>query len=314
MYENMEMRQVMCECLRKAMNEDADIVLLDADLAKPNGIKPLFTEFQGRCFDCGIAEGNMVCVAAGLASVSLKPFAFTFAPFIARRACDQAALSVSYAKQNVKLVGTDPGVGQELNGGTHMSVEDIGIMRSIPGFVIFEPTDGDQLAKAFPQILSYEGPMYIRMPRKKPIKTWFADPEYLFDLFGADIMKEGTDATIISSGIELTQAMEAAEKLLQEGIHAEVINVHTLKPLDAETILASVKKTGGVVTCENHNVIGGLGSAVSELLCKEYPVPVERIGFQDCFGEVGFMPYLIKRFQMDADSIVSAVKKVVERK
>ena len=314
MYENMEMRQVMCECLRNAMNEDADIVLLDADLAKPNGIKPLFGEFQDRCFDCGIAEGNMVCVAAGLASVGLKPFAFTFVPFIARRACDQAALSVSYAKQNVKLVGTDPGVGQELNGGTHMSTEDIGIMRSIPGFVIFEPTDGDQLAKAFPQILSYEGPMYIRTPRKKPVKTWFADPEYKFELFRADIMKEGNDVTIISSGVELTQAMEAAEKLAQEGIHAEVINVHTLKPLDMETILASVRKTGCVVTCENHSVVGGLGSAVSELLCKEYPAPVERIGFQDCFGEVGFMPYLIKRFQMDADSIVSAVKTVMERK
>lgn len=314
MYENMEMRAVMRECLKKEMLKDQDIVLIDADLAKPNGIQPLFAEFPDRCFDAGIAEGNMVCMAAGLASVGLKPFAFTFAPFIARRACDQAALSVAYARQNVKLVGTDPGIGQELNGATHMSTEDVGIMRSIPGFIIFEPTDGDQLAKALPQILAHEGPMYIRTPRKKPMKTWFADEGYEFYLFKADIMKEGSDVTLISSGMELTPAMEAAERLADIGIHAEVVNVHTVKPLDTETILASVKKTGCAVTCENHNIIGGIGSAVSELLCKEYPAPVERIGFQDCFGEVGFVPYLRKRFQMDADSIVSAAETVISRK
>ena len=194
-----------------------------------------------------------------------------------------------------------------------MSMEDIGVMRSIPNMVIFEPVDGDQLAKAMPQILDYKGPIYIRLFRKVPKKTFFADKDN-FDLFKADLLCEGNDVSIFASGIEVEQAMKAAEILKEKGISAEVINVHTIKPIDKETILTSIKKTGCAVTCENHNIIGGLGSAVAETLGNEYPVPIEFIGSKDHFSEVGRMPYLLEKFSLDAKSIVNAAIKSIERK
>lgn len=314
MYEKKEMRTAMMEALRERFKVDPKLVTLDADLARANSTLPLHSEFPDRALEVGIAEANMACMAAGLASYGLRPFIFSFAPFATRRMADMVAVSIGYANQNVKIVGTDPGITAELNGATHMSVEDISVVRAIPNMVIFEPADPAQLEKAMPAIFEYEGPMYIRFLRKVSPGILFDRDDYQFDLFKADLLKEGKDVTLFATGIEVKYAMDAAAELAEEGISAEVINVHTIKPVDAETIVASVSKTGCAVTCENHNVIGGMGSAVTECLARNKPVPVEYIGIQDRFGEVGKLPYLIEEFKMSSKYIVEAAKKVIGRK
>ena len=314
MYETTEMRTVLANLLAEEMRKDPNVVIVDADLARAHNTLPMKKEFPDRALDVGIAECNMASVAAGLASYGFKPFIYSFAPFASRRICDQIAISIVYAEQNVKIVGSDPCLAAEMNGATHMAVEDVGVLRSLPGMVIFEPVDGDQLAAAFPAIMAYEGPMFIRLFRKVPPATIFADPDYKFDLFKADLLKEGADVSLFATGIEVKEALEAAELLAAEGISAEVINVHTIKPVDAETVLASVKKTGCAVSCENHNIIGGLGSAISEVLISEYPVPMEFIGMRDHFSEVGKAPYLQKLYKMDAASIAEAAKAVIQKK
>jgi len=307
-----EMRAVFADKLRQFMAEDERVVVIDADLARASGTITLREQFPDRAIDVGVAEANMVSVAAGLASYGFLPFCTTFSPFVARRACDQVALSVVYAKQNVKLVGTDPGVTAELNGGTHCGLEDISIMRSFVDMVVFEPVDETQLEQAMPQILNYDGPMYIRLARKPQPDVFGVD--YKFDLFKADIVQAGADVTIFASGIMVHESLEAAKLLAADGISAEVINVHTIKPLDRETILASVKKTGCAVTAENHSTVGGLYSAITELLCDEYPVPVKAIGIDNVFGQVGSIPYLMEEFKLRAADIAAACKKSMERK
>lgn len=302
MYENMEMKTVFASELEKLMASDDRVVLVDADLARANGTLGIRKRFPDRAFDVGVEEQNMASVAAGLASYGFIPFITSFAAFAARRMCDQVAISIAYAKSNVKIVGTDPGITAELNGGTHMTMEDIGIMRSIPGMVIFEPVDAVQLAKAMPEILKFDGPVYIRLFRKAAPAV-FAD-DYKFALFKADVLREGTDITLFATGIMVAPTLEAADKLREKRIAAEVINVHTLKPIDADTIIHSVRKTGAAVTCENHNIIGGLRSAVAEVLTDHCPVPLKAVGVQDHFGEVGKSAYLIKKFKMTADDIV----------
>ena len=314
MYENTEMRTVLADLLAEEMRKNPDVVIVDSDLARAHNTLAMKKEFPDRALDVGIAECNMASVAAGLASYGFKPFIYSFAPFASRRICDQIAISIVYAEQNVKIVGSDPCLAAEMNGATHMAVEDVGVLRSLPGMVIFEPVDGDQLAAAFPAIMAYEGPMFIRLFRKVPPATIFADPDYKFDLFKADLLKEGADVSLFATGIEVKEALEAAELLAAEGISAEVINVHTIKPVDKETVLASVKKTGCAVSCENHNIIGGLGSAISEVLISEYPVPMEFIGMRDHFSEVGKAPYLQKLYKMDAASIAEAAKAVIQKK
>jgi len=209
-------------------------------------------------------------------------------------------------------VGTDPGIAAELNGATHMSVEDISVVRGIPGIVIVEIADAMQLSRALPAIIAHDGPVYLRMLRKKA-KAIFPD-NYRFDLFGADILREGRDITIVASGLMLAEALTAAETLRTQGLSAEVINVHTIKPLDGETITRSAMKTGAVVTCENHNIVGGLYSSVCELLSREYPVPVVPVGIQDRFGEVGKMDYLKKAMHLTADDIVGKAIEVCAKK
>lgn len=302
----MEFRQALEQTLSKLMESDDKICILDADLAKPNGTTPLYQKFPNRCFDVGIQEANMIGVASGLASYGFKPIALTFAPFATRRVCDQIAVSVSYAQQNVKIIGTDPGITAELNGGTHMSFEDIAVLRSIPEMTIYDATDPNQLAQALPQIMAIKTPVYIRMPRKSSTVV-FGD-DYKFKLFKADVVKEGTDLTVIASGIMVHEALLASEMLKEDGINVEVISANTIKPLDKETILKSVKKTKHVVTCENHNVIGGLYSAVSELLCEEYPLRVDKIGINDQFGQVGKMSDLQKEYHLTKEDICKAVK------
>lgn len=312
MYENKEMRQVFGSILEDMMEKDERIVVIDADLAKANGTIKLRDKFPERAFDVGIAESNAASIAAGMASYGFIPFVTTFTPFATRRMCDQVAISVTYAKRNVKIVGTDPGITAELNGGTHMSMEDIGVLRSIPNMVIFEPVDNVQLAKAMPAIVNYDGVVYIRMSRKA-VPAVFGD-DYEFDLFKADVVKEGKDVTLFATGIMVIEAVKAAEMLKAEGIDAEIVNVHTIKPIDREAVVKSARKTGAAVTCENHNVIGGLKSAVAEVLIEECPIPVKAIGVQDHFGEVAKVDYLKKKYHMTAEDIAAAAKEAIKLK
>ncbi len=306
------MKEVLVDHMRKAFTIDPDVVMLDADLAKCAGTNVLYKEFPDRCFDIGIAEANMASMAAGLSSYGFKPYISSFAPFATRRMADQVMISICYAQQNVKIIGTDPGITAELNGGTHMALEDIGMLRSIPNILIYEPTDAMEFAKALPQIHAYPYPCYIRMHRKCP--TLITKESDEVDILKARIMREGSDCTIVASGIMVETALQAADELAKEGINAEVVCCHTVKPIDGETIVASAKKTGAVVTAENHNVIGALRSAVCEVLSENYPVPVESVGVKEKFGEVGKVPYLRKAMNMEISDVVTAVKKAVSRK
>lgn len=306
----MEMRQILAQELEMLMKSNENIVILNADLAKPNGLGGLIQRYPDRVFNVGIAEQNMASVAAGMSSYGLIPFIVTFAPFATRRICDQIAVSICYAKQNVKIIGSDPGITAELNGGTHMSMEDIGVLRSIPEMTIFEPVDNIQLKKALPQIIDKPGPVYIRMLRKTA--TDIFSEEYEFNLSKASVIRKGNDITIFCSGIMVEEAIKAAKILSEENISAEVINIHTIKPIDKETILQSVKKTRCAVTAENHNIIGGLYSAVCEVLSENCPVPLKPIGVRDKFGQVGKLSDLKEAYKMRAQDIIKAAKEVLQ--
>ena len=308
----MEMRQVLAAELERMMAENENIVVIDADLSKPNGVAGLRKKYPERAFDVGIAEQNMASIAAGMSSYGFIPFITTFTPFASRRICDQIAISIVYAKQNVKIIGSDPGISAEFNGGTHMSVEDIGVLRSIPDLVIFEPVDAVQFKKSLPQIVNYNGPVYIRMFRKE-IPNVF-DESYEFDLFKASKLQNGNDLSIFCSGLMVQETMEANKMLKEQGINADIINIHTIKPIDKQAVIESAKKTGAVLTVENHNVIGGLKSAVSEVLIEEYPVPLRAIGIKDKFGQVGKLPYLKEFYKMRAEGIVDSAKEVISMK
>ena len=308
----MEMRQVLAAELEKLMVQNENIVLIDADLSKPNGLVGLKNSFPDRAMDIGIAEQNMACIAAGMSSYGMIPFISTFTPFATRRICDQIAVSCSYAKQNVKIIGTDPGISAEFNGGTHMSMEDIGVLRSIPQIVVFEPVDNNQLKKALPQIVDYYGVVYIRAFRKETPDIF--DESCDFDLFKASKIKDGKDLSIFCSGLMVHETLIADKELKSHGINAEIINIHTIKPIDRFAVTESAQKTGAVLTVENHNIIGGLKSAVCEVLMEECPVPLRAIGIEDKFGQVGKIPYLKKEYNMRAEDIVNKALEVLKLK
>lgn len=308
----MEMRQLFARELENAMNQNENIVLLNADLAKPNGFGSFSEKFPNRAINVGIAEQNMASVAAGMSSYGFIPFICTFTPFATRRICDQIAISICYAKQNVKIIGSDPGISAEYNGGTHMSFEDIGVLRSIPNMVIFEPVDNNQLKNILPQIIDYKGTVYIRMFRKSTPDIFKEDEK--FNLFSAKTIKEGTDISIFCSGIMVAETLEANKILEEKGINAEIINIHTIKPIDEESVINSVHKTGAVVTVENHNIMGGLRSAVAEVLSENCPAPLRSVGIRDSFGQVGKMSYLKETYNMTAQDIVQAVMSVLKSK
>lgn len=308
----MEMRELFSNEIEKIMNENDNIVILNADLAKPNGFGNLQKKYPEKVVNVGIAEQNMACIAAGMSSYGYIPFICTFTPFASRRICDQIAISICYAKQNVKIIGTDPGISAEYNGGTHMSMEDIGVLRSIPNMVIFEPVDNNQLKNLLPQIIDYKGPVYIRMFRKTTPDIFNEDEK--FNLFKSKVIKSGEDVSIFCSGIMVSEVLEANKELEKLGINAEIINVHTIKPLDEETVINSAKKTKAVVTAENHNIIGGLRSAVAETLSENCPVPLRSIGVRDTFGQVGKMPFLKETYNMTSEDIVNAVLSVLKMK
>ena len=253
MLEAQEMRTVYCETMIALAKEDPRIVDVEADLTGAHGMKPFKAAYPERSFNVGIAEANMVGVAAGLSACGKIPFVHSFATFASRRCFDQIAISVCYAGLNVKIVGSDPGVGAELNGGTHMALEDMGIMRTLPGMTVFEPTDSVQLRKALPAVARHEGPVYIRLFRRKAEKVF--DDDYVFTLGKADLLRDGSDVTIIASGVCVANALQAAAMLAGEGVSARVLNMHTVKPVDAEAVLRAAEETGAVVTAENHSVI-----------------------------------------------------------
>lgn len=306
----MEFRQVIYNKLQKLMKENDKIVVLDADLAKPNGTFNLYQEFPDRCYNVGIAESNMMGIAAGLSSYGFIPCVFTFAPFATRRCCDQIAVSLAYAHQRAIIFGTDPGLAAETNGGTHMAFEDISVLRAIPRVLIYDCVDAYQLDKALEQLINYDGVVYVRVPRKTYPQVFSGD--YEFTLGKADLLKEGKDLTIFTSGIFTSNVLDISQELLNKGIDAEIIALNTLKPLDKETILKSVRKTKKAVVVENHSIIGGAYSAVAELLSQEEPTKMLPIGINDEFGQTGKYKELLNAYKLDSQSILEKILKFMK--
>ena len=310
---NKEMRQVYVDNLIKYSKLDRRIVVLEADLMNCIGTGKFKEAYPRRFINCGIAESNMIGVAAGLASCGKLPFCSSFSPFATRRCYDQIAVSVGYTKQNVKIVGTDPGIMAQVNGGTHMSCEDVALLTQVPDMIVVEPCDCVCLDKLFKQIIDCDKPMYIRLQRKKTPPIY--DDNAKIDLFKANTVVEGNDVTIIACGIMVHRAITASMRLKNEGIDAKVIAVHTYKPLDIETILNACRETGAVVTCENHHLIGGLGSEVASLLMQnDVLIPMTRVGIGDRYGEVGKEAYLAEIMNLTEQDIYLKTKEVVARK
>lgn len=286
--------------------EHEDLVVLDADLALATKTCLFRDEFPDRHIDCGIAEANMISVAAGIATTGVVPFASSFAMFAAGRAFEQIRNSVGYPHLNVKIAATHAGISVGEDGATHQCNEDIALMRTIPGMVVINPSDDVEARAAVKAAYEYNGPVYLRFGRLAvPV---IHDENYKFEMGKAEVLQKGRDVTIMATGLCVSQALDAAKQLEADGIAAEVINVHTIKPLDEETLIASAKKTGRVVTVEEHSVIGGLGSAVSDLMAKTLYAKVMKIGIQDTYGESGPALELIKKYGLDADSIYTKVK------
>lgn len=306
------MREVYCDTLMALAAEDRRIVALDADLMSSSGMKPFAKAYPDRFVNCGIAEANMVGVAAGLSATGKIPFAHSFACFASRRVCDQIFISASYARLNVRIVGTDPGVTAAYNGGTHMPLEDMAVLRAIPEITLLEPTDSVQLRALLPQLAESRGVYYIRLMRKNAVSVFGEGSE--FSIGRGETLRGGQDVTLVASGILVAEAMKAAEELAALGVEARVVNLFTWKPIDRALLERCARETGAVVTCENHNVVGGLGSAVCEALGETVPVPVERVGVQDQFGEVGPEDYLRGRFRLNAVDIAAAAVRVHRRK
>ena len=292
--------------------EYPNLVVLDADLAAATKTALFQKAYPDRHIDCGIAEANMVGVAAGLATVGMIPFVSSFAMFVAGRAFEQVRNSIGYPHLNVKIGASHAGISVGEDGATHQCNEDFAIMRSIPGMVVICPSDDVEACAAVRAAAEYDGPVYLRLGRLAvPV---FNDPaNYKFEMGKGVVMKEGTDVSIFATGLEVNEALGAAKLLEADGINAEVINIHTIKPIDTELVAASAKKTGKVVTVEEHSVIGGLGSAVCEALAETVPAPVLRIGVQDVFGESGPAKALIAKYGLDAEGIYKKVKEYMAK-
>lgn len=307
-----EMRQVYAEGLIKLIEQGEPILITDADLMRPIGILPYKEKYPDHIFDCGIAESNMIGIACGLSVEGFIPFTHSFATFASRRVMDQVFMSGAYAKRNVKMIGSDPGICAGLNGGTHMAFEDVAMMRAVPELTIIEPTDIVMLENLIPKIAHTYGMMYIRICRVQTENIYAPGSD--FEIGKAAMLRDGKDVTIIAAGREVVEAVRAAELLAAEGIEARVLDMFTIKPLDKDAVVRAAKETGAVVTAENHNVIGGLGSAVAETLALSYPVPMEFVGVQDVFGEVAATNVLKEHFALMAKDIAAAAKKAVSRK
>ncbi|MCW6652945.1 transketolase family protein [Aerococcaceae bacterium NML210727] len=301
----MEMRKVYAETIKQIALQDERVFVLEADLSSAiatSGLKEVLGE---RYVNLGIMEANMMGVSAGISVSGGICFVHTFGQFATRRAFDQIFVSLAYAQQNVVIVGSDSGVTAEHNGGTHMTFEDTGLMRLVPHAKVYDVSDEVQLKYILEKAYREGGVNYIRMMRKEAVKLYSEGAR--FDS-GATLVKEGKDLTLLANGICVSESLAAAEQLEKEGVSVEVIDCYSVKPLDAETILTSARKTGRVMTCENHNVIGGLGSAVCELLSEKQPTPVMRLGVHEHFGQVGKLAYLKDYYGISADKIVTSIR------
>lgn len=288
-----------------------NLVVLDADLAAATKTSVFKKAFPDRHFDCGIAECNMVGIAAGMATTGKIPFVSTFAMFVAGRAFEQVRNSVGYPHLNVKIGATHAGISVGEDGATHQCNEDLALMRTIPGMVVINPSDDIEAKEAVKAAIKHDGPVYLRFGRlATPVINDKAD--YTFEIGKGVVLREGKDLTIIATGLCVAQSLDAAESLAKEGIDAKVINIHTIKPLDEELVIAAAKETGKVVTVEEHSVIGGLGSAVCDTLCAHAPTPVLKIGIQDTFGESGPATELIHKYGLDAQSIAEKIKSFIK--
>jgi len=296
------------------LGEKYDFLVLDADLAAATKTGVFKKKFPERFFDCGIAEGNMISVAAGIATTGKVVFASSFAMFAAGRAYEQVRNSIGYPHLNVKIGATHAGITVGEDGATHQCNEDIALMRTIPGMTIVNPSDANEAYAAVEAAINYYGPMYLRFGRFAVPNLTAEIPGYKFELGKGVTMKEGTDVTIVATGYMVHVALEAAELLEAEGISAEVINIHTIKPLDTELIAASAKKTGAVVTAEEHNVIGGLGGAVCEALAETCPVPALRVGVEDKYGRSGKVPALLEMYGLTKENIAAKAKAAIALK
>ena len=292
---------------------DYDFVVLDADLAAATKTGIFKKNYPERFFNCGIAEGNMMSVAAGIASTGKTVFASSFAMFAAGRAFEQIRNSIAYPALNVKICATHAGISVGEDGATHQCLEDIALMRAIPNMVIINPADAVEARAAVKAALEYNGPMYIRLGRLAvPV---YNDPAtYEFKLGKGICLKEGSDVTIVATGLMVDMANNAAKMLSDEGISARVINIHTIKPLDKDIILKAASETGALVVAEEHNVIGGLGSAVTEAVCESCPVPVLRVGTNDVFGRSGKVPPLLELYGLTAQNIAEKAKLAISLK
>jgi transketolase len=304
-------RQSYGEALAELGAEYPNLVVLDADLAGATKTGIFKKAYPDRFIDCGIAEGNMMAIAAGLSTTGLIPFASTFAMFAAGRAYEQVRNSIGYPHLNVKIGATHAGISVGEDGASHQCLEDLALMRVIPGMVVMCPADDTEAKAAIRAAIEYEGPVYMRFGRAAcPV---IFDPEtFKFEIGKGQVVREGKDVTIAANGIEVGYALEAAAELAKEGIEAEVLNICTIKPLDEELILSSVKKTGKIVTAEEHSIIGGLGGAVAELLSEKCPAPLYRIGVRDKFGESGPAGELIHKYELDGEGVYKQVKAFVK--
>ena len=290
-----------------------DIVVLDADLSKSTKTDTFKKKFPERFINCGIAEASMVSTAAGLASCGKIVFASSFAMFAAGRAFEQVRNSICYPHLNVKIGATHAGISVGEDGATHQSVEDIALMRSIPGMVVISPADEVESIAAVEAAIKYDGPVYLRFGRLG-VPTINDEATYKFEIGKGVQLKDGTDVSIIANGLMVPEALEAAKLLAEEGINARVINIHTIKPIDADIIIKAAKETGAIVTAEEHSVIGGLGSAVAEVLAENAPAPLVRVGIQDKFGKSGKPAALLEEYGLTAKNIAAKAKEAIAKK
>ena len=302
MLESQEMRKVYCDTMIALAKEDPRIVDVEADLTGAHGMKPFKAAYPDRFFDCGIAECNMMDVAAGLSTMGLIPFCSTFAMFGAGRAYEQIRNSIAYPRLNVKIGATHGGISVGEDGASHQCCEDFALMRSLPGMTVICPADDVEARAAVRAAYAMEGPVYLRFGRLA-VPVFHDADNYHFEIGKGEQITEGNDIAIIATGLMVNEARIAAEQLAAEGIHARVINIHTIKPLDEEIVLKAAKECGKVITAEEHNVIGGLGEAVCAVLSEKLPTPVRRVGVQDVFGCSGPAWDLLKFYGLDAATI-----------
>ena len=300
-------RESYGNALAELGKEHDNLYVLDADLAAATKTGIFKKVFPERHIDCGIAESNMMGIAAGMASTGKIPFVSSFAMFAAGRAYEQVRNTIGYPHLNVKIGATHAGISVGEDGATHQCNEDIALMRTIPGMVVINPSDDVEAKAAVKAAFEHDGPVYMRFGRLA-VPVINDRPDYKFELGKGVVLREGKDVTIVATGLCVNESLQTAELLAAEGIEAKVINIHTIKPLDEELIVAAAKETGKIVTVEEHSVIGGLGSAVCDALCAGYPAPVLKIGVQDTFGESGPAVQLIKKYGLDGESIAAKVK------